>query len=75
MALVEQEQAHRINYEDTRLAGKVSGSKRGHLIGGAITVIAILAAIIGAYLGVSPIVCVAVVSLPIASILRSIFGK
>lgn len=75
MAMVEQEQNHRIQYENTRLSGEINGSKRGHYLGGVITILAIGGAIGGAYLGVSPIVCVAVVSLPIASILKSIFGR
>lgn len=75
MAMVEQEQQHRIIYESTRLDGEIKNSKRGHYIGGAITILAILAAVVGAYFGVNPIVCVAIVGLPIASILKSIFGK
>ncbi|MDQ0040852.1 hypothetical protein [Variovorax boronicumulans] len=75
MTMVEEEQAHRISHDNKRQAGEIAAAKRGHLLGGAITVIAILAAVVGAYLGVHPVVCVAIVGLPIASILKSIFGK
>lgn len=75
MSMVEQEQMHRMAYESARLQGEISGSRRGHVIGGAITIIAILVAAGAGYIGVNPIICVAIVGLPIASILKSIFGK
>ena len=75
MAMVEQEQVHRMGYERTRLDGEIAGNRRSHLIGGAITVLAIVVAAGAGYIGVNPIICVAIVGLPIASILKSIFGK
>lgn len=75
MKMVEEEQAHRIAHDNRSQAGEIAAVKRGHIIGGAITVIAILAAAIGGYLGVHPAICVAIVGLPIATILKSIFGK
>lgn len=75
MSMVEQEQIHRMSYESARLKGEISGSLRGHVIGGAITILAILVAAGAGYVGVNPIICVAIVGLPIASILKSIFGK
>ena len=75
MAMVEREQEHRIEYEKKQVDGEISGNKRSHIIGGSITISAIFMAVIGAYFGVHPAVCIAVVGLPIASIIKSIFGK
>lgn len=75
MSMVEQEQAHRMGYERARLDGEISFSRRGHLLGGSITVLAIVVAAVAGYMGVNPFICVAIVGLPIASILKSIFGK
>lgn len=75
MAMVEQEQVHRTAYERARLDGEIAGNRRSHRIGGGITVLAIVVAAGAGYVGVNPIICVAIVGLPIASILKSIFGK
>ena len=56
MAMVEQEQAHRISYERTRLDGEVAGNRRSHLIGGSITILAIVVAAVAGYVGVNPII-------------------
>ena len=73
--MVEQEQAQRIAYDRARLDGEIAGNRRGHFLGGLITVLAILVAAVAGYVGVSPVICVAIVGLPIASILKSIFGR
>ena len=75
MAMVEQEQIHRIDFERKHLEGEINAARRGHLIGGAITVVAILVAAGAGYAGVNPFICVAIVGLPIATVLTSIFGK
>lgn len=75
MAMVEREQIHRITYEEKRLSGEIEAAARGHWIGGAITVIAILTAAVSGYMGVHPVICVAIVGLPIATIIKSVFGK
>lgn len=75
MTMVEQEQVHRTSYERARLDGEIAGSRRGHVLGGSITILAIFVAAGAGYVGVNPIICVAIVGLPIASILKSIFGK
>lgn len=75
MAMVEEEQAHRIAHDNRRQAGEIAANKRGHILGGAITVLAIVVAAVGGYVGVHPAICVAIVGLPIATILKSIFGK
>lgn len=75
MTMVEQEQAQRIAHENRRQEGEIAATRRSHFLGGAITLLSIAAAVGGSYVGVNPIVCVAVVGLPIASIIKSIFGK
>lgn len=75
MSMVEQEQAHRLQHETTRQNGEITATRRSHYLGAGITVLAIGAAIGGALLGVHPAICVAVVGLPIASIIKSMFGK
>jgi uncharacterized membrane protein len=75
MSMVEQEQAHRLAHENARQEGEINATRRGHYIGGAITLLSIAAAVGGGYLGVHPAICVAVVGLPIATVIKSIFGK
>lgn len=75
MRMVEEEQAHRIEYENTRQKAEIEATARGHWLGSAITILAILAAAIGGYVGVNPYICVAIVGLPIATIIKAMFGK
>lgn len=75
MRMVEEEQAHRIAHENTRQDAEIKANRRGHWMGSGITVLAIAAAAVGGYLGVHPAICVAIVGLPIATIIKSMFGK
>jgi uncharacterized membrane protein len=75
MKMVEEEQAHRIAYENRAQKEEIQASARGHYLGSVITVIAILTAAIAGYVGVHPAICVAIVGLPIATIIQSMIGR
>ena len=75
MAMVEQEQAHRIQHEDTILAATIADTRRGHWLGGAISLCAIVGAVYAVSIGAHPTVSIALVSLPIAAIVQSFIGK
>lgn len=72
MKMVEQEQAHRIDHEKTVLIATINDTKRGHWIGGVICVLSIAGAVFTAYIGVHPAVSIALVGLPLATIIQSI---
>lgn len=72
LAMVEQEQAHRIAHETAELQARIGDTRRGSWQGTAITVLAIAAAAGTAYLGAHPTVSIAIVSLPIAAIVRAV---
>ena len=48
MRMVEEEQAHRIAYENARLAALTADTRRGHYLGGLISLVAIAAAAVAA---------------------------
>lgn len=74
--MVEQEQAHRLQHEDTSLNAAISDTRRGHWIGGLISLAAIGGSVYTAYIGAPGVVSVALVSLPIATIITAfIRGK
>lgn len=72
MRIVEQEQQHRINHENLVLGATINDTKRGHWIGGAISIAAIGGAVLSVYLGAHPTVSVALVSVPIGTIINAI---
>lgn len=75
MAMVEQEQAHRIDHENTILRATIADTKRGQWIGGAISAGAIFGAVVAVVLGAHPSVSVALVGLPIAAIVQSFISR
>ncbi|MFC3107427.1 DUF2335 domain-containing protein [Undibacterium arcticum] len=72
MRMVEQEQAHRIEYESSALKATIRDTLRGHWIGAAISLAAIGGCIYSVYIHAHPAVSVALVSVPIASIIHAI---
>ena len=71
MAMVEQEQAHRAKHDMTILDAQVRDTRRGHWLGGVISVAAVAGAVFTAYIGAHPAVSVALVGLPIAAIVQA----
>lgn len=72
MAMVEREQAHRIEHEKTVLNATVKDTRRGHWMGGVISVAALAGAVFTAYIGAHPAVSIALVGLPVATIVQAI---
>lgn len=76
MVMVEREQEHRLSQELTVLNATVADNRRGNWMGWTISIAAIVAAAGTAYLGAHPTVSIALVSLPIVTIVQAfIRGK
>ena len=71
IALVENEQAHRIAYEKSGLSATINESKRGQYLGAIISVAAVAGAIYTSVIGVYWAVPVALVSVPVASMVHA----
>ena len=72
MAMVEREQQHRIDQESAILEATIRDTRRGHWIGGAVSVLALVGCVFSVYLGAHPAVSVALVSLPVVAIIQAI---
>lgn len=72
MRMVEQEQAHRIKHEQDGLAAAIKDTKRGHWIGGTISVMCAAGSVYTAYIGAHPLVSIALVGVPISSVINAI---
>ena len=72
MAMVEREQQHRINQESAILEATIRDTRRGHWIGGTVSVLALVGCVFSVYLGAHPAVSVALVSLPVVAIIQAI---
>ena len=75
MAMVEREQAHRIEAESHILQATIRDTKRGHWIGLGIAAVSIAGAVATAYMGAHPAVSVALVGLPLGAVIKSILGS
>ena len=75
MRMVELEQTHRIEYNNTGLDAKVKDTKRGQLIGGFIGTLSVSGCIVTAYMGAHPAVSIALVSVPILGIIRAFLNS
>jgi uncharacterized membrane protein len=75
MAMVEQEQAHRLITDREELSASIKDTRRGHFIGALIALAAIAASVYTASIGAHWSVSVALVGLPIAAIINSILKK
>ena len=72
VSMVEREQAHRLGLESALLKATAGDTKRGHWLGGAISLASIAAATWTAYIGAHPTVSIALVGLPIAVLVQAI---
>lgn len=72
MAMVEREQQHRIDQESAILNATIRDTRRGHWIGGAVSILALAGCVLSVYLGAHPAVSVALVSLPVVAIIQAI---
>lgn len=72
IALVEREQENRFKYEADVLEAQKNDTKRGHYLGAAISILAIAGAIYGIHLGANHLAVLALVSLPVMSIVKAI---
>lgn len=73
--MVEQEQTHRIKYEETMLNATVNDTQRGHYLGSAISLVALISATYSAYIGAHPAVSIALVSIPVLSTIKAIISN
>lgn len=71
MAMIEQEQAHRISYDTKALESMRSDIKRGHYIGGTVCVLAICGAIYTAFIGANFAVSIALVGVPVLGMIKA----
>ncbi len=71
MTMIELEQHNRIDQNNAALTAEIDDTRRGHWIGGAISVFAIAGAVLTAYIGAHPTVSIALVGLPIVAIVQS----
>lgn len=75
MALVESEHRHRVEHESAIVKATIQDTRRGHYIGGAISLAAIVAAVVSVGMGAHPSVSIACVSLPVAIIIQAIVSS
>lgn len=75
MAMVEAEQAHRIEHETERLRIMARDTRRGHLIGGAISIGSIVGAVTCVALHAPAAVSIALVGIPVLGMIRVIVGN
>jgi uncharacterized membrane protein len=72
MKMVEEEQAHRVSYESALLAATIGDTKRGHWMGWSISIISVVGALASIFMQANPIVSVALVGVPLVSIVHAI---
>ena len=75
ITMVEQEQAHRIAHEQTKLTASVGDFRRGHWLGAALGLVSVAGAVFTAYIGAHPTVSIALVSLPIMAAVRGFLKR
>jgi len=74
-AMVEQEQAHRIQHETEQLRASVGDFKRGQWMGYTLGAACIAGSVYTAIIGSHPTVSIALVSLPIMAAIRGFLNK
>lgn len=75
MTMIEEEQKHRIALESTGLNAMASDTRRGHWLGGVISVVAIVGCVVSTYLHAPATVSIALVGIPVLSMIRAIIGS
>jgi hypothetical protein len=73
--MVEEEQDHRIKYEEHRLAASTSDHKRGTWMGFVLSLASVAGAVFTAHIGAHPTVSIALVSLPVMAAVRSFIRR
>jgi uncharacterized membrane protein len=71
MRMVETEQAHRIAHETKLLDAMTRDTKRGHWLGGTISILAVGGAVVSVALHAHPTVSIALVSVPVLGMVRA----
>jgi uncharacterized membrane protein len=69
VGMVEREQEHRMECEKMGLKAAIRDGWRGHILGGVTVIAAIAGAVFTSYIGAHPSVSVALVGLPVATII------
>lgn len=75
MAMVEREQAERHKADEAILVATIGDTRRGHWIGLAIAAASIAGSVATAVYGAHPTVSIALVSLPLVAIVKSIVSS
>lgn len=75
MAMVEQEQAHRMRHEERRLEATIKESKVRGWQGFALSIACVAGAVGSAALGAHPAVSIALVSLPMVAAIKALLGR
>ena len=75
IAMVEQEQLHRIADEKKVLDETINDTRRGHWMGWVISMASLSSATLSVYLGAHPNVSVALVSIPVLGMIQSIVNS
>lgn len=75
MAMVEQEQAHRIQHEKMELHAEVADFRRGQRLGFVLGLACVAGSVYTAIIGAHPTVSIALVSLPIMAAIRGFLTK
>jgi uncharacterized membrane protein len=75
MTMIESEQQHRIEHENKRLTVLAADTRRGHWLGGTISVTAIAGAVGSVYLHAPAAVSIALVGIPVLGMIKAIVGS
>ena len=75
LSMLEQEQSSRIDLEKNALAFQANDNRRAHYLGWSIAIAAIVACLVSVYIGAHWSVSIALVSLPVAAIIKAIIRK
>lgn len=75
MAMVEQEQAHRIKHEERRLEAAIAEGRVRGWQGFALSIACVLGAVGTAAIGAHPSVSIALVSLPMVAAIKALLGR
>jgi uncharacterized membrane protein len=72
LAMVEQEQTHRITHNTQALLAQINDTKRGQILGSLISLLAVGGSIFSVYIGAHPTVSIALVSIPVVAMVEAV---
>lgn len=72
LAMVEQEQAHRISHNSQALTAQIDDTKRGQVLGSLISLSAVGGCIFSVYIGAHAVVSIALVSVPVVAMVQAV---